>query len=327
VSTDEIRIPGTSSEQNNSRRGNFFPEARRAAQAARQFFDSKNLIRPTGDLLFKKLMTESPDALLDLLNRILKPERRFISAVVLNSEILPETDGEKAARLDVLVECDNGTKVDIEMQCGPNEALEQRAMFYASRIYASSLPEGQTYGQLPHCAVIFILEEAYFPHLEDGHNEFQMCRMWPPEKPRVVLGKELPSLHFVELGKLRSSGAKEDPILLPWVGFMLPASPEEWNTIASEDAMFSELKKKVESYSADHELAMRQRAIDEGRMGRQIEMAGAYNRGKEEGREAERRYMAQKLLAKGMSKSEIAELQGISLEELERLLGGDSKSG
>jgi predicted transposase/invertase (TIGR01784 family) len=92
--------------------------------------------------------------------------------------------------------------------------------------------------------------------------------------------------------------------------------------------MFSELKMKVEKFSADHELAMRQRAIDEGRMGRQIEMAGAYQRGKKEGREegiargreSERKDIALRLLAKGMSKEEIAELQGISLEELDGIL-------
>ena len=88
---------------------------------------------------------------------------------------------------------------------------------------------------------------------------------------------------------------------------------------------------KVEKFSADHELAMRQRAIDEGRMGRQIEMAGAYQRGKKEGREegrheakaeAKRALLAtvQRMLAKGMSKEEIAELQGISVEDLEQLL-------
>jgi hypothetical protein len=162
--------------QRQTTRSTVLSEARRAAEVARRFFDSKNLIRPTGDLIFKKLMSESPEALLDLLIRILKPQSRFVSATVINGEIWPELDGEKASRLDVLVECDDGTKVEIEMQCGPNEALEQRAMFYASRIYASSLPEGQAYSQLPHCAVIFILEEAYFPDLEDGHNEFRMCR-------------------------------------------------------------------------------------------------------------------------------------------------------
>lgn len=90
---------------------------------------------------------------------------------------------------------------------------------------------------------------------------------------------------------------------------------------------------KVEKFSADHELAMRQRAIDEGHMGRQIEMAGAYQRGKKEGREegiargreAERKDIALCLLAKGMSKEEIAELQGTSVEELAISVGSGKK--
>jgi predicted transposase/invertase (TIGR01784 family) len=322
---NEIQIPGTTL-QTWLRNEYSILEARRAALVARQFFDSKNLIRPTGDLLFKKLMTESPVALLDLINRIVKPKRQFKKAEVKNTELLPESDDEKLSRLDVLVECEDGTKIDVEMQCGPTEALEQRAMFYASKLYASSLPEGDAYRQLPKVIVIFLLEDAYFQRFEEGHHEFQMCRTWPPGRASVVLNNLLPSLHFVELGKLRSSGAKEDPILLSWVGFMLPASPEEWNTIGREDDMFSELKKKVEEFSANPDLAMRQRAIDEGRMGRQIEIAGAYQRGKEEGlAEARQAQLAtvQRMLARGMSKSEIAELQGISLEELEKLLGGE----
>jgi predicted transposase/invertase (TIGR01784 family) len=191
--------------------------------------------------------------------------------------------------------------------------------------------------------VIFLLEDAYFPQFAEGHHEFQMCRTWPPGKPGVVLNNLLPSLHFVELGKLRSSGANEDQILQRWLSFMLPSSKEEWDSIVSEDAMFSELKKKVEEFSANPDLAMRQRAIDEGRMGRQIEMAGAFHRGKEEGIEEGRvegrvegreegreearaeercklRATIQKVLANGMSKEVIAKAHDMSLEDLEILL-------
>lgn len=71
-------------------------------------------------------------------------------------------EGDKLSRLDVLMECEVGTLVDVEMQCGPIEALEQGAMFYTSRIYSCALPEGDAYAQLPKCAVIFLLEDAYF---------------------------------------------------------------------------------------------------------------------------------------------------------------------
>lgn len=342
VNSNEIQIPGTTL-QTRFRTEHSILEARRAALVARQFFDSKNLIRPTGDLLFKKLMTESPVALLDLINRIVKPKRQFKKVQVKNTELLPESDGEKLSRLDVLVECEDGTKIDVEMQCGPTEALEQRAMFYASRLYASSLPEGDAYSQLPKVIVIFLLEDAYFPQFAEGHHEFQMCRTWPPGRPGIILHNLLPSLHFVELGKLRSSGPNEDPILQRWLSFMLPSSKEEWDSIVSEDAMFSELKKKVEEFSANPDLAMRQRAIDEGRMGRQIEMAGAFHRGKEEGREegieqgierglaqgreearaeekCKLRATVQRMLAEGLSKEVIARVHDMNLDELEILL-------
>lgn len=124
---------------------------------------------------------------------------------------------------------------------------------------------------------------------------------------------------------------------------MLPSSKEEWDSIVSEDAMFSELKKKVEEFSANPDLAMRQRAIDEGRMGRQIEMAGAFHRGKEEGREegieqgierglaqgreearaeekCKLRATVQRMLAEGLSKEVIARVHDMNLDELEILL-------
>ena len=107
--------------------------------------------------------------------------------------------------------------------------------------------------------------------------------------------------------------------------------------------MFSELKKKVEEFSANPDLAMRQRAIDEGRMGRQIEIAGAFHRGKEEGRgegieqgierglaqgreearaeeKCKLRATVQRMLAEGLSKEVIARVHDMNLDELEVLL-------
>ena len=130
--------------------------------------------------------------------------------------------------------------------------------------------------------------EAYFPLYEGGHHEFKMCRTWPPDKPQLILKNNTPALHSAELGKLQSSVAGEDSILRKWLSFMLPSSNEEWDTTTSEDSMFTGLKKKVEAFSADPDLSMQQDAIDEGRMGHQIELAGAFHLGKEEGIEEAR---------------------------------------
>jgi hypothetical protein len=87
VNNDEIKIP-VWSDGLKYRGGNSYAEARRAAQIARRLFDSQNLIRPTGDLIFKKLMTESPKALLDLINRIVKPKTKFTRAEIKNPELV-----------------------------------------------------------------------------------------------------------------------------------------------------------------------------------------------------------------------------------------------
>ncbi len=100
--------------------------------------------------------------------------------------------------------------------------------------------------------------------------------------------------------------------------------------------MFSELKKKVERYSADDKLAMQQRAIDEARVAQALELGGALRKGREEGRaeglaeglaegiqrgiERERIANARAMYANGLDKEFICSLLKITAEELDKLL-------
>ncbi len=108
--------------------------------------------------------------------------------------------------------------------------------------------------------------------------------------------------------------------------------------------MFSELKKKVERYSADDKLAMQQRAIDEARVAQALELGGALRKGREEGRaegraegreegraeglaegiqrglERERIANAQAMHASGLDKIVICRVLKVTPEELEKLL-------
>jgi len=304
-----------------------------AVQRAFAVFDSLGLIRPTADLLFKKLMTDSPDALLDLLNRILKPARPFVELEFLNTEVAPDADGEKAIRLDLLVRADDGKVVDIEIQSGGAAELEQRAVFYVSRLVSESVLAGRRYESLPECIVIFIIEGEYFREKGLAHRAFEYCQTNVDEAARAERGQmrlhpAAPKLHFIELGKLVSSSSKEDPILQRWVDFMLPQSVADWERVAGEFAMFSELKKKVERYSADDKLAMQQRAIDEARVAHALEMGGALRRGREEGiaegiqQGIERANIAnaRAMIAKGLDKEFVCSVLQVTPEELERML-------
>jgi hypothetical protein len=86
-------------------------------------------------------MTDSPDALLDLLNRILKPARPFVELEFLNTEVAPDSDGEKAIRLDLLVRSDDGKVVDIEIQSGVASELEHLSIARPIRLSQRTLQE------------------------------------------------------------------------------------------------------------------------------------------------------------------------------------------
>jgi len=289
-----------------------------AVERARAVFETLGLIRPTADLLFKKLMTESPEALLDLLNSILKPARPFVELEFLNPEVTPNADGAKAIRLDLLVETDAGTVVDIEIQACGELVLEQRAVYYVSRLVSASLMAGSGYAALPECIVIFIIEGEYFRNVLAAHRSFEFIERVGDDG--AVKGQSLypaaPKLHFVELGKLVSSGSRKDPILKGWVDFMLPQSVDDWERVAGGFSMFSELKKKVEQYSADDKLAMQQRAIDEGRAAQALQMGAALRQGIEQANKD----TARSMLAEGLDKALICRVLKVTPEELEKLL-------
>jgi hypothetical protein len=112
-----------------------------------------------------------------------------------------------------------------------------------------------------------MIEGAYFSERDFAHQAFEFLKT--PTKSDPELGQCLfptaPKIHFIEWGKLISPHSSEDSRFKDWVHFLLPQSVEDWERIAGDDPMFSELKMKVELYSADDKLAMQQRAIDEAR--------------------------------------------------------------
>ena len=181
--------------------------------------------------------------------------------------------------------------------------------------------------------IIFIIEGEYFRKEGSAHRAFEYCQTNQAKPADTAGGQQrlhpaAPKLHFIELGRLVSSRSKEDPILQRWVDFMLPQSVADWERVAGEFAMFSELKKKVERYSADDKLAMQQRAIDEARVAQALEMGGALRRGREEGRAEgreegradERVAIARRMAGEGLEKDFICRVLKVTPEELKRML-------
>ena len=96
---------------------------------------------------------EANDALKSLLTVFL--ERKVNKVVVKNSEIVKDFSKMKSPRLDLLVEFDDQTTVDLEMQLRQTkDNLPIRFSYYLARLHGSQELEGKYYGELKETIVL-----------------------------------------------------------------------------------------------------------------------------------------------------------------------------
>ena len=96
---------------------------------------------------------EANDALKSLLTVFL--ERKVNTVVVKNSEIVKDYTKMKSPRLDLLVEFDDRTTVDLEMQLRQTkDNLMNRFNYYLARLHGSQNMEGKSYSQLKETIVM-----------------------------------------------------------------------------------------------------------------------------------------------------------------------------
>ena len=110
---------------------------------------------------------EANDALKSLLTVFL--ERKVNKVVVKNSEIVKDYSKMKSPRLDLLVEFDDRTTVDLEMQLRQTkDNLPIRFSHYLARLHGSQELEGKYYGELKETIVLVFFNV----NLIDNHR---MC--------------------------------------------------------------------------------------------------------------------------------------------------------
>ena len=103
--------------------------------------------------VFGKDCKEANDALKSLLTVFL--ERKVNKVVVKNSEIVKDYSKMKSPRLDLLVEFDDRTMVDLEMQLRQTkDNLPIRFSYYLARLHGSQELEGKYYGELKETIVL-----------------------------------------------------------------------------------------------------------------------------------------------------------------------------
>ena len=191
------------------------------------------------DTLFKMLFVEHQHLLKKLVAVLMGiPVTSITQFDVQNPEIQPENLGDKFCRLDINMVV-NGQRVDLEVQvCNEGDYIE-RVMFYWAKEFASALPAGASYAELPRTMILSILDFALFD-CEAYQSFFQ-----PMEVTRHTVMSDKMGFHFFELPKLPEEISGKDELLL-WLALFNAETEEDLEQIKALEV--PEMEQAINAY-------------------------------------------------------------------------------
>ena len=275
------------------------------------------IMLPTVDFCFKELMKND------------KVRKGFVAAILgkapeeirrttlLPTELRKESEDDKLGILDVMIELEDGTLMNMEMQVASFKYWINRVLFYIGKIYTGQIREGEDYEKLQKCVHVSILDFNYFQKDDRCYRKAAICDMETGE-----LYTDLLELHTLELKKLPPEAQNEKGII-HWMRFLGGKKREEFEDMAKQDEYIGEAYEELKKLSLDDqkrlEYELRQKAIRDYNS----QMNSAMRRGKEIGEEQGRRNALRELigkkLEKGMSPEDIAEFMELNPDEVREL--------
>ena len=295
---------------------------------------------------------EANDALKSLLTVFL--ERKVHHVVVKNSEMVKDYSKMKNPRLDLLVEFDDKTTVDLEMQLRQTkDNLLNRFNYYLARLHGSQDMEGKSYSQLKEtivmvffnliiaddddiCSLYTMRKYSGIPLVKDEKED--RMKLMTIEMPKVDLNKPLEDMneqekmiyYFLNCHKgLDDSKIKvmieSDEVIQMLEKRVETISDDRWKKIIED---FQKLHENEERIELQLELEEAQRQMKEARKEKEEarkEKEEAHKE-KEEARkailEADKKVeqMVRKMHESGMSLEQISAYCSLNVNEIELLI-------
>ena len=196
---------------------------------------------------------EENDALKSLLTVFL--ERKVNSVVVKNSEMVKDYSKMKSPRLDLLVEFDDQTTVDLEMQLRQTkDNMMNRFPYYSARLHGSQDMEGKSYSQLKETIVMIFFNVSIFENDNicntfrykcDGDLPFVKEEKEDRMKLRTI---EMPK---VDLNKPLEDMNEQEKMIYYFLNCHKGMDDSKIKVMIEKDEVIQMLEKRVETISDD----------------------------------------------------------------------------
>lgn len=210
-----------------------------------RFLDPKN------DFAFKQVFgrEKHKDILIHFLNDILKLSgKHSIQHVTFLPTVQdPDIASKKQSIVDVLCHDENGRQFIIEMQVARTTGFKERAIYYASKAYATQMVKGGQYEHLKEVIFIAVIDYELFPHKQHYHSTHQLYDTVTHEQDLSGLRFE-----FLELPRFNKKSDQLLTMIEKWCYYFKYASKttlEEIDKLAGTDTVLKEAYKALDSAS------------------------------------------------------------------------------
>lgn len=202
----------------------------------------------------------------------------------------------KSVRLDVVFE-DDDTIYDIEMQVGDEHNIAKRSRYIHSALDVDELKRGESYNSLKANYVIFLCCFDYFSS-GSAVYKFEMI-----DKKRLLpLGDEC----YTVIVNATSKDLDVSTELRNLLDYMMTEN------VADGDDILTQVDNDVEFYNSGKGLTKIMTLYEQ--------MQYEYNKGLEQGVKQGEKKIISSMLNKGMTAEKIAEITGVSVEEIKLLI-------
>lgn len=298
---------------------------------------------PKADLTFKRVFGEHPDLVMSLLNALLPlaPGQEVTEIEYLPVELVPDNPLRKNSIVDVRCRDGQGRVFLVEMQMIWSPEFRQRVLFNASKAYVRQLNTGEEYELLQPVYSLNLVNGIFESDLaQEYYHYYRLVHV--EHTDRVIEGLHL---IFVELPKFTPHNYSEKKMQVLWLRYLteinehtrevpeeLLANPEVkkavnaleesaftdaqlagyekfWDIISVEKTLYNSAERKGMQKGMQKGLEEgMQKGLEEGRQ-----------EGLEEGMEKERLSNARRMKEKGLDAALIADITGLTREEIEKL--------
>ncbi len=280
-------------------------------------------LNPMADIFVRYLLgsEENKDILIDFINAVFvqKGHEIVVDLEIRNPFNLAAIRGDKESILDVKAKDKTGRWINVEVQVDDNGSFAHRSLYYWAKNYSDQLKSGNFYRELASTICINLLDFEIFPQLPGYHSCFHITEV---DAPEFVLTEHL-QIHFIEVPKnhrVRASDVKDG--LDAWCYYFEnegTLKEDQMTVLLKDNPAIGKAHRVYKDFTANDELMDMAEAREKWRKDVSSRLHHAEERGVEKGMQQKAREDARKMRDRGFAIADIADITGLSEQEIREL--------